>query len=291
MNIEIINVWESHFTEIRQNGSFPPLTTAYLAAMFPPDANVTIRHEQIRPVDYEIDVDLIALTFLSSNAFRAYNIADRFRERGVTVIMGGCHVSILPDEAIQHADAIVIGEAENVLPALIDDFKRGSLKPVYKSEKPHSLKGLPFPRYDLIEKEFYFNHPVEATRGCPYRCSFCSIKSVNYGFRVRPLDEVIHDISSYDEGNWLQSKTVWFWDSNLIGNKEYAKALFRKMIPLKKWWFSQLSVDMAQDKELMRLAAESGCIGVFLGIESFTQESLKNIKKNQNKVADYKKSY
>ena len=288
MKVEIISVWESQDDGINEARSVAPLTAAYLAALFPSDIDVSIRHEMIQPVNYEIDVDLIAITFLIGNAIHAYEIADRFREIGVQVIMGGPHVSLLPEEALKHSDAVVVGEAENVLSQLIKDFRHGTLKSIYKSEKPHNLKALPLPRYDLVEKEFFLNRSIQATRGCPYYCDFCSVKSFNYGFRTRPIEDVITDITSYEGRNYLQNKMVWFWDTNLIGSKRYAKELFREMIPLKKWWFSQTSIDMAKDKELMRLAAESGCAGVFIGIESFSQESLKQIGKNHNKIADYK---
>ncbi len=290
MNIEIINTWEYQYAGIKKNNVFSPLTAPYLAALFPPDVNVTIRHELVQPVDYEIDVDLVAITYLIANAPHTYEIADRFRKRGTSVILGGFHASMLPDEALAHADAVVVGEAENTFPEIIKDFRNGALKRIYKSTKLHSLKGLPVPRYDLIEKDFILNHPVQATRGCPYSCSFCSVTSLYSSLRVRPIDEVIRDITCFEGRNYLQNKMILFMDNNLIVNKKHAKELFRKMKPLKKWWFSQVSIDMANDKELMRLAAESGCIAVSIGLESFSQESLKNIGKRQNKISDYKKA-
>lgn len=290
MNIEIINVWEMQYKGLKKNNVFSPLTAPYLAALFPSDVNVTIRNEQVRPVDYDIDVDLVALTFMIPNAFHAYEIADRFRKRGTKVIMGGPHVTFLPEEALEHADAVVVGEAENVFPEIIKDFKQGGLKEKYESTSPHSLKGLPLPKYDLVEKDFRLSHTVQATRGCPFKCSFCSVIALYPGLRLRPVGEVIRDIRCFEGQNYLQNKTVMFMDNNLIANKKYAKKLFRKMIPLKKWWGSQLSIDMAKDKELMRLAAESGCITVHVGIESFSQDSLKNIGKRQNKVSEYKRA-
>ena len=290
MNVEIIGVWESQYDGVKKNSVYATLTPYYLAALFPPDVNVTVRDEQIRQVDYDIDVDLVAITFLISNAPHAYEIADRFRKRGIPVIMGGFHASALPEEVLEHANAVVIGEAEYVFQEIIDDFKRGSLKRIYKSTKLHSLKGLPVPRYDLIEKDFIINHPVQATRGCPFRCSFCSVISFYPSLRVRPIDEVIRDITCFEGKNYIQNKVVVFMDNNLVSNKRYAKELFRKMIPLRKWWLSQLSIDMTKDKELMGLAAKSGCLSVYIGIESFSQKNLNNIGKYQNKFADYKKA-
>jgi len=288
MKVEIISIWESQYDGLKKNNVFAPLTTPYLAALLPSDVNVTIRDEQVRPVDYDIDADLVAITFIISNAPHAYEVADRFRERGVPVVMGGFHASFLPDEALQHADSVVVGEAEFVFPEIIDDLKHDSLKRTYESTKLHSLKELPVPRYDLIEKDFILNHPVQATRGCPFKCSFCSVISFNPGLRLRPVDEVIRDITCFEGRNYIQNKLIMFMDNNLVANKKYAKELLMKMKPLRKWWWSQVSIDMAKDKELMKLAAESGCISVTIGIESFSQESLKNIGKHQNKISEYK---
>ncbi len=290
MNVEIINVFESQYKGVDKNKAVSPLTLAYLAALFPSDVNVTTRNEQVRSVDYDIDVDLVALTYMMPNAIHAYEIADRFQRQGTPVIMGGFHASFLPEEALEHADAVVIGEAEDVFSKIIEDLKHGSLKRIYKSTKLHSLKGLPLPRYDLIEKDFILNHPVQATRGCPFSCTFCSIISLYPGLRVRPIDEVIRDITCFDGLNYFQNKMVLFVDNNLTADPKYAKELFRKMIPLRKWWFSQVSIEMAYDKELMRLAAESGCVAVLVGIETFSQESLNNIGKPQNKISEYKKA-
>ena len=288
MNVEIINAWESQYEGLEKNIAFAPLTSPYLAALFPPDVNVTICDEQIQQVDYDIDVDLVAITYLISNAPHAYEIADRFRKRGTPVIMGGFHASFLPEEALEHADAVVVGEAEDIFPDIIEDFKQGALKKIYKATKLHSLKGIPVPRYDLIGKDYILTHPVQATRGCPYKCSFCSIISFYPSLRVRPVDEVLRDITCFEGRNFLQNKMLMFMDNNLISNKKYAKELFRKMKPLKKWWWSQVSIDMVKDRELMKLAAESGCISCTIGIESFSQEALKNIGKRQNKISEYK---
>ena len=290
MNVEIIGVWESQYVGMGKNTGLCPLTTPHLAALFPPDVNVTIRNEMVRPVDYDIDVDLVAISFLIAYANRAYEIADRFRQIGTTVIMGGFHASAFPEEALKHADAVVVGEAEDIIPEIIEDFRHKSLKQIYKSSKQHSLRGLPIPRYDLIEKDFLLTHPIQATRGCPYKCTFCSVTPMYPGLRVRPIDEVVRDITHFEGRNYIQNKVIAFVDYNLISNKQYAKDLFRKMKPLRKWWFSQVSIDMAYDKELMRLAAESGCMSVFVGIESFSQESLKNVGKDPNRVSEYKKA-
>lgn len=290
MNIEIISVWESQYIGLERNNALCPLTTPHLAALFPSDVKVTIRNELVRPVDYDIDVDIVAISFLLSYAARAYEIADRFRMRGVSVIMGGFHASALPEEALKHADAVVVGEAEDLFPEIIEDFKRKSLKQIYKSTNQHSLKGLPMPRYDLIEDAFILKRSIQATRGCSYKCTFCSVKSLYPNLRVRPVDEVIRDITCFEGQNYLQNKMIVFVDYNLTSNKKYAKDLFKKITPLKKWWVGQVSIDVVDDKELIKLAAESGCVSALVGIETFSQDSLKNVGKEPNKVSEYKKA-
>jgi len=203
------------------------------------------------------------------------------------VIMGGPHATFWPDEALQHADAVVIGEAESVWAQALEDAERGVLQPRYTGE-PRPLNGLPIPRYDLLPKGFFVRRVVQATRGCPFFCSFCSVPSVNPGFRTRPVEEVLADIRYDDFPHWWQRKIVWFWDDNLTARRPYIKELLRAMIPLKKWWLTQASMDIAKDPELLDLMRRSGCIGVFLGIESFGEESLRSANKRHNKVAYYK---
>jgi radical SAM superfamily enzyme YgiQ (UPF0313 family) len=147
---------------------------------------------------------------------------------------------------------------------------------------------MPTPRYDLLPKGFFVRRVVQATRGCPFFCSFCSVPAVNPGFRVRPVAEVVRDIRYNRFPHWWQRKVVWFWDDNLTAKRAYVKELLRAMVPLKKWWLTQASMDIARDPELLDLMNRSGCIGVFLGIESFGEESLKSANKRQNKVAYYK---
>ena len=146
------------------------------------------------------------------------------------------------------------------------------------------------PRYDLIEDDFILNHYVQATRGCPFTCSFCCLKALETGFRMRPIDDVLRDIVEYRGRSWLQNKVVWFWDDNLIGHKVYAKELFREMAPLGKWWLTQASVNMADDEELVRLAADAGCAGVFVGIETFSAENLRSVRKHQNHIDQYRRA-
>jgi radical SAM superfamily enzyme YgiQ (UPF0313 family) len=173
---------------------------------------------------------------------------------------------------------------------VLADFKRGHVQRIYHTDQIHSLTGLPMPRYDLIEPAFAVPHVVQATRGCPYHCKFCATATLNPGFRTRPLEEVIRDIATPRFSGWLQNKLVWFWDDNLTANRRYVKALLREMIPLNKWWLTQASLDLTDDDELLQLMHASGCVGVFLGIETLDTDALKSVSKSHNKVARYKQA-
>ncbi len=290
MKIKIVNCWTSRYRRGDQH-FVPSLTLAHLAALAPDWCEVTLHHEQVCPVDAEQDdadgVNLAALSFPTGFALHAYALADEYRRHGIRVVMGGPHVTFLPQEALRHADAVVIGEAELLWQQVLADFRRGRPQRVYQTDKAHKLAGLPTPRYDLIEPAFTVPHVLQATRGCPYHCKFCATPTINPGFRTRPLDEVIRDIAAPRFAGWLQNKLVWFWDDNLTANRRYAKALLREMMPLRKWWLTQASLDLTEDDELLMLMHDSGCVGVFLGIETLDAEALKSVGKKHNKIEHY----
>jgi radical SAM superfamily enzyme YgiQ (UPF0313 family) len=169
------------------------------------------------------------------------------------------------------------------------DAALGQLKPRYVGT-PRSLAGLPTPRYDLLPKSFFIPRVVQATRGCPFACSFCSVPELNPGFRARPVEEVLRDLryDAFDRA-W-QRKVVWFWDDNLTADRHYATELLEAMVPLNRWWLTQASMDIAQDPALLDLMSASGCIGVFFGIETFGAESLKAAHKPQNQIARYRQA-
>jgi radical SAM superfamily enzyme YgiQ (UPF0313 family) len=285
MKIKIVNCWTSRYRRSDQH-FVPSLTLAHLAALTPDGYEVTLHHEQVRPVNVEQDVadgvQLAALSFPTGFALHAYRLADEYRRQGIPVVMGGPHVTFLPDEASYHADAVVVGEAELLWAQVLDDFRRGHVRRVYQTNDVHDLAGLPMPRYDLIEPAFAVPHVVQATRGCPYRCKFCATATINPGFRTRPLDDVIRDIAAPHFRGWLQNKLVWFWDDNLTANRRYSKALLREMIPLNKWWLTQASLDLTDDDELLQLMHDSGCVGVFLGIETLDADALASVHKLHN---------
>ena len=266
---------------------FSRLTLAMVAALTPPEFDVAITDENVDTLDLNVDADLIGLTAMSQHAPRAYRLAEHFRARGIPVVMGGVHATMIPEEAKRHVDAVVIGEAEGVWDKLLRDFTQGSLKPFYRAEKRPELAGLPHPRRDLLNSKAYTTvNCLETTRGCPFDCEFCSVTAFAGGtFRMRPVKEVIEEIKA------MNVKAVVFVDDNIAGNPRYAKELFEALIPLKIRWGGQASTTIARDKELLELARKSGCFSLFFGIESISQDTLKSINKSFNRASSYEEEF
>jgi len=265
---------------------FARLSLTTVAALTPPEIEVAITDENVEPIDFNEETDLVGLTAMTMHAARAYEIADRFRARGITVVMGGLHASSLPQEAKEHVDAVVIGEAEGVWEKLLGDFQKGSLQPFYKSEHLCSFKAQPHPRQDLLKRKSYWTiNCVQATRGCPFSCDFCSVAQF-FGntYRYRPVDEVVEEIKSLPPGYFT------FVDDNIMGKPSYAKELFQKLTPLKKKWTSQGSLTMAKDTTLLKMASESGCYALFVGIETLSQDNLSSMNKSINHVSQYEEA-
>ena len=284
MKLELIVPATKENLKRRMKALTPPLGMATVAALTPPEVNVSLTDENITTVDFEKEVDLVGITALTCTVHRAYQIADAFRTRGVKVVMGGIHPSVMPEEASQHADAVVVGEAEGIWADVIEDFKANKLRRIYRQDKPPSLVGLPIPRRDLYVKGAYYSrNTLWATRGCPYSCSFCSVSTI-FGrkYRCRPVDEIIKEIETFD-----RSKIIGFVDDNIAGNPRFAKELFCALIPYKIKWVAQCSVAIASDDELLKLAADSGCIDLLIGFESKTQASLTAVGKKINVVDEY----
>lgn len=264
----------------KKKGLFPPLNLAMVAAHTPKAHQVEIVDEHVADLPANPEADLIGITVMTSFAPRAYTLADSFREKGIPVVLGGMHPSALPEEALAHADAVVLGEVESVWPGLLADAEKGRLKGIYRAERYPELSTLPFPRRELWRSQDYLlPYTVQTSRGCPFRCSFCAVsKFFGRTYRFRPIPEIIREVKS------LPGRVILFVDDNIIGDTRYAKELFRELIPLKKQWISQGSINMAQDEELLRLAAKSGCLGMFIGLESVSNENLEQIKKKVNMV-------
>ncbi|NUO02221.1 MAG: B12-binding domain-containing radical SAM protein [Saprospiraceae bacterium] len=289
MRIDFIIAYIRRYEFGHERDFVPPLTGIHLAAITPTKHEVRVIHQQVDKIDLDSEADVIAISFFSGFAPAAYDLALEFKKRGKIVIGGGPHVTYCQHEALTWFDAIVTGEAENVWPQLLEDIENGRLMEVYAGS-PCDMVDLPTPRYDLLPDKFFIKKVIQATRGCPFSCSFCSVPSLNPGFRLRPVKDVIRD-ASYDHfPHWWQRKIVWFWDDNLTIRRPYIKELLTAITPLKKWWLTQASMDIAKDPQLLDLMRASGCIGVFLGIESFGVESLADANKKQNKIAHYKEA-
>jgi radical SAM superfamily enzyme YgiQ (UPF0313 family) len=266
--------------------TLPPMALPLLAAVTPPGVEVRLIDEAVEEVEVKLEADLVGLSVMTATAPRAYELADHFRSRGIKVVMGGVHPSSLPDEALQHSDSVVIGEGEVHWPRILEDAGRGGLKRIYENSSPFPLDQLPAPRWDLLPAQKYFvPRTVQVSRGCPLSCSFCSVSSFfGRSYRHRPVRQVIEEIKAH------RKRLLIFADDNITGNPHSAKELFAAMIPLKKKWVSQCSLSIADDPELLDLAARSGCIGLLIGFESISPEVLKSIGKQVNLRRDYEEA-
>jgi len=262
----------------------PPLALATVAATTPKHVDVEIVDEALGPINYECGADLVGITTLTRFAPHAYTIADRFREKGIKVVMGGMHPSALPDEAIKHCDSVVIGEAEGVWIQLINDFEKKQLKKYYHNKDFVDLSTICTPRRELYKKERYlFTHLIQTTRGCPFNCGFCSVtKFFGRTYRTRPVESVIEEIRD------MKTKFVGFSDDNIFGNRIYARKLFSALKYEGVLWLSQASLNIADDPQLLRMAARSGCKGLFVGLESTDCESLVQMNKGFLKPHKFK---
>ena len=261
------------------------LTLPYLAALTPPEWDVKLIDEQLTDVDFKTPADLVAITTWTINSFRAYEIADRFRERRVPVVMGGAHTYFHSEEAAEHCDAVGIGEGENIWPAMLNDAASGRLKKVYRADPLPDLQGLPFPRYDLLDLRkhgFFKTFSIQSSRGCPFHCEFCSERFyLGERYRYRPVQEVIEEIKA------TKARNLLFADSNFAGKVDHTMELMEALIPLKVRWSSLWSAYLCTNQKFMDLAQRSGLLHVNIGIESIDPDTLDEMNKKVNKVREY----
>ncbi len=254
------------------------LTMPYLAALTPGDWDVRVAIDSLEGVTGDEDADVVGISLLTQRAPRAYQLADRFRARGIPVVLGGVHATLNAEEAGAHADAVVIGEAEDVWGSVLDDARAGCLRDTYQANDAHALGGLPAPRFDLTANTRYYTllRPVQTTRGCPWECEFCTVRSV-YGhrYRHRPIDEILEDIRRIR----TTSRYVFFVDDNLAADRRFARELFEALIPFDISWSAQVNLAIADDAELLALAARSGFQMAVCGIENVNPESLRSAGK------------
>lgn len=264
---------------------FPTLSLASIAAVTPPEWDVALLDDNFEKIDYDSDADIIALTAMTPQAPRAYQIADEFRRRGKTVVMGGFHASNMPDEALTHVDAVVVGEGEIVWPLLLLDFQRQNLQRRYQPEIQMTMDTIPVARREIFKgKRYLLTNTIQTTRGCPFDCEFCSVTAF-YGrkYRKRPVDNILQELVQLRKSNSF----IFFVDDNLVADRKYALELFAGMKGMDFKWLSHSPIDFAGDPELMKAAGEAGCVGMFIGFESLNQDSLAAMGKVTNRAKSY----
>jgi radical SAM superfamily enzyme YgiQ (UPF0313 family) len=266
-----------------------PVTLPTIAACTPPEHDLVIVDDAFQDIPYDAPVDVVGITGSTPFAVRMRQISDAFRARDVPVIVGGVYATLCPQTAKEFADAVVVGDAEDTWPAALADVEAGQLQPFYHSRRL-PLTGRPFPRRDLLQSwRYILPTSFQFTRGCIHSCDFCSI-NIQYGHKVRmtPIDAIVDDIQA---ARHHRIRPLMFWDDNLLNDKAYAKELFTALKPLDIKWVGQSTILIADEPELLKLASESGCKALFIGIESFSQDSLKETKKGFNRVQTYKEKF
>src|SRR5271155_645039 len=251
-----------------------------VAACIPRDQyEVVLTDENIETIDFDLRADLVGISAMTSYVNRGYEIAGQFREKGIPVVMGGVHPSFMPQEALQHCDAVVIGEVELVIAKLLDDLKQGSMRGTYKSDTLHSMVGMPMPRYDLLKKNRYVNRTfVQTSRGCHQGCTFCAEPLMNgLKFRYRPVNEVINEMEN------CGSRIVSINDADFFGTPDRPKEVMRALKGRGIQWQAGVTSKLAQDDRMLELAAESGCTLLSIGFESISRTTLTSVHKHVNR--------
>lgn len=272
-----------NLSDSRSSDAMQPLVFGILAALTPPEHEITLYDERLEAIDFDADCDLAALTVETYTARRAYEISAEYQTRGVSVVMGGYHPTLAPEEVRRHADAVVIGDAEGLWEQVLEDAQRGNLRPVYSQEGMPILEGVCPDRGIFAGKKYAPLIPVYYGRGCRFACDFCSI----YAFykaklRQRPLTELVAEIES------LERKTVVFIDDNLFINDQKTREFLKAIKPLNIRWVCQISINVARDPVMLDLMAKSGCMVTQIGFESLNSLNLNCMKKKWNvKHSDY----
>ena len=270
----------------------PPLPGILLAALTPPEVEVEVLHEMVRPIDYNTDADFIAISFMDYLSPHAYEVAAKFRAMGKVVIGGGKFASTFPDEVEPHFDSICVGEAHKVWAQMVNDLLAGKLKKRYDAGLVPDLENIPAPRYDLVESGYFTPIVTEASRGCPHPCTYCQLNIKRAPYRVRPVEDVIRDLTNTKGLPFIKRKTAMILDNNLGGSLTNAKNLLREIAKLKFWAIgAQYSIECLRDDEYVELLAKANCRMSFLGMESLNEESLRDVEKKQNKVEEYREFF
>ncbi len=265
---------------------YAPLTLTTLASLVPPDISTDIKiiDEGIEDIDLDLSADLIGMTVITGTAVRAYELSAHFRSRGIPVVLGGPHVTLNPNDAQPHADALVLGYAEETWPELLRDFVAGKMKPRYLQSPNLKLDNLPFSRRDLLKRGSYLTtHVFEATRGCVHSCDFCVVP---FAWGLKPYQKPVKDVVADIQQHW--ARKIIFLDLNLIADRDYAARLFEALIPLQVEWFGLTTTLLVKDRPLLELATQSGCTGLLMGFESIIPDNLHQSKKGFNSPEEYR---
>jgi radical SAM superfamily enzyme YgiQ (UPF0313 family) len=263
---------------------FARVTLTTIAALTPPEHEVLIHDGRLSEPDYDGNWDLVGFTGMTCDIPHVYKMAAEFRRRGIPVVIGGYHATALPEEAAEHADIVVVGEAEGLWPQILANIESGEAQQkIYQNKKFIEMRNMVIPRREMLDRDMYtVLATIQATRGCPFNCDYCTV-SIFFGrsYRCRPVDEVVAEIKSQPDKKWM------FLDDNLVAKFDYAKELFRELIPLKITWGAQASFTLTQNPELMDLYAAAGGRYVFIGLESISADTLKSIHKGFNHPDKY----
>ncbi len=275
-----------------KQATVPPLSILYIAGLTPKEHDIKILDECVQSIDFDEPVDLVGITSMTSTAKRAYEIADEFRRRNVKVIMGGIHVSSVVEEALEHADTVVIGEADDAWKIVLQDASNGKLKRTYEYKRKDPLDNLPYPRFDLLDTTKYIrlpfrrspNIPIQTARGCPFNCDFCTVsKFWGNKIRFRPIKDVVNEITMSN------ADTVFFTDDNFVANQKRTLELCDALSRLKIKYLCQIDSLAFKYPEIIKALKKSGCFMVYVGLESINKDNLKDINKGFNKPENYPK--
>jgi radical SAM superfamily enzyme YgiQ (UPF0313 family) len=278
--------------------AFLDLGIETVAACTPRGTRVRIVDEYLEDIDYGMDTDVVALSAKTSCAPRAYEVARRFRERKKRVIMGGIHASLRPEEALQHVDCVVTGEAETVWPTVVKDLEAGRLAPRYDAQGFPPMTSIPIPAWTASRADDYLFHQLQTTRGCPFKCRFCSVPDISgQAFRDKPVDQVIRELAALPraKGPIAAGKPLYIVDDNFISRTRYTKDLLRAMAPLAREgklpsWSAETTLNVAADEELLDLFKAAGCATLIIGFESVTEATLEDMHKPVNFCLTYQEA-
>lgn len=281
---EHLRVTSKHQVPHRKMLRFSVLSLTTIAALTPAEHQVEIIDENVAPLDMELKADVVGITFMTGLAPRAYDLAAHFRKRGIITVAGGFHPTLTTQEAAGHFDIVVAGQAEGVWGQVLKDIQCGQFQKIYRGHCNQDLAAVPMPRRDLLKKtsQYYVTtNAVQTGRGCQHKCRFCSVTAFfEHQHHSRPLENVLTELRTIP-------RHFMFVDDNIIADREFAKQLFKAMIPMKKRWISQCSIELADDEELLDLAFRAGCRGLFIGIESLDEANLAAVEKGFNDSRNY----